>query len=334
MFAFQRRTIEAATDFKFRPAINRFQSAEALFEGMHISKTPGSKVEINLGGVRDNVGASAAVDEVRVYRHAMAGIVPFLNAGDLSGQFVNRVDALIGVQTGVRGTAMNLELDFTSAFTGSFDKPARTERGLENENSVASTSFVFNQFTGGFTANLLVGGPKKNQALGESGFQFLQSFESKKGLNDTGFHVEGPRAVRSAADDAKRHFGKSAGGINGIVVAKDKKLRSGRSRERGPDGAKMIATMSLPNDLDECSTEQPFVSEKAGAAVGVVFFKAGRLDERKLAQRVHHAREAFLKVSEEGLRQRWLSHNLEMVAMRSSKGNRAAEPAVKRPRKL
>ena len=93
----------------------------------------------------------------------------------------------------------------------------------------------------------------------------------------------------------------------------------------------MIAAIPLLEELDESPAKEPFVREITGAAVGVVFFEAGRFDESELAQGVHHALKALAKVSEESLRKSLLSHNEEMVAMQSARGNSPANEAVKQP---
>ena len=68
---------------------------------------------------------------------------------------------------------------------------------------------------------------------------------------------------------------------------------------RSPDGANVITTAFLLNQLDLSSTELPLVGEKASAAIRMIFFKARRFDEGELAQSIHHPREPFTKVSEE-----------------------------------
>jgi hypothetical protein len=93
----------------------------------------------------------------------------------------------------------------------------------------------------------------------------------------------------------------------------------------------MIAAMSLLDDLDEGSAEEPFVGEETSATVSVVFFETGRFDERELAQSVHHPREPFGKVSEESFGECLLDHDEEMVAMRMARGNSPAMEAVSRP---
>ena len=324
VFAFQRRAIKTTANFEFDAAANGFQRVESLFQSAHIAEPPGTKIEIDFGGVRNDVRARAAIDEVRVDGHAVTGVVPFFNACDLSGEFMNGVDTLIGVQTGVGRAAMDHELGFPNALTRSLDQPARAEARLKDEDGVASAGFFFNELARGFAANFLVGGPEEDEPLGNGGFQFLQGFESKEGLNDTSFHVKGAGAESLSANDAEGHFGKSAGRIDRIVMAEDKELRTRRSRQGGPDGAEMIAAMSLLDDLDESSAEQPFVSEKASAAVCVVFFETGGFDEGELAQSVHHPREPFTKVSMESFGKCLLSHDEEMVAMQSAPGNSAA----------
>lgn len=49
----------------------------------------------------------------------------------------------------------------------------------------------------------------------------LNGLEREESLYKAGFHVEDARAERFSADDAKRHFPKRAGGIDGVVVAEN-----------------------------------------------------------------------------------------------------------------
>src|SRR5208283_5695156 len=85
VLAFERRAIEAAAQFQLGAASNGFQSAESLFQGVHIGVTPGAKIEINFSAVGNDVGARAAIDEVGIDGNAVTGIVPFFNASDLRG---------------------------------------------------------------------------------------------------------------------------------------------------------------------------------------------------------------------------------------------------------
>jgi hypothetical protein len=302
LLAFERRAIKTAMDFELGAAMDGFQSMQALFEGAHIGRTPGTQIELGFSQFRDDVDACSALDDIRIYSDAMAEIVPLFDAGDLRGELMNGVDAFFRGEAGMRGAAMNNDFGLADALAGSLDEPARTERWLEDKDGVAAASFRFDEDAGGFAADLLVGSPQENDALGNRGLRLLQGLESKKRLNNAGLHVKGAGAIGFATREAIGHFGDGAGGVDRIVVAEDEELRSGRSNGGRPDDAKMIAAMLLAEHLDERAAQQPFVREKATAAVGAFFIQAGRFQERELLEDFQHVRQP---AAEQGKKSLW-----------------------------
>jgi len=197
---------------------------------------------------------------------------------------------------------MNNDFGLTDALAGSFDEATRTERRLKDKDGVTAAGFRFDEDAGGFAADLLVGSPHEHDALGNRGLHFLQGLESKKRLDNASLHVKSAGAISFATREAIGHFGDGAGGVDRIVVAQDEELCSGRCNGRGPDDAKMIAAMLLAKNLDERAAQQPFVREKAAAAVGAFFIQAGRLQKRKLLENLQHVRQP---VAEQGQKSPW-----------------------------
>jgi hypothetical protein len=72
------------------------------------------------------------------------------------------------------------------------------------------------------------------------------------------------------------HLGKSAGRIDGVVVAEDEELGFGARVGGGPDDAEMIAAMFLGDSANKGFASEPKVSEKFAAEIGGSFFGAGR----------------------------------------------------------
>src|SRR5271165_5587540 len=112
VFAFQRRAIKASSDLEFDATTNGLKRTEALFQRAHIGQAPGAEIEIGLGGIRYDVGARATIDEVRVDSHAVARIVPLLDASDLCREFVDGIDALIWIKASVSSTAVDHDFSF------------------------------------------------------------------------------------------------------------------------------------------------------------------------------------------------------------------------------
>jgi len=194
------------------------------------------------------------------------------------------------------------DLGLTYAFAGGFDEPARTERGLQDEDGVATKSFRFDEDAGGFAADLFVGSPQEDDALGNRRMGLLQGFQGKERLDNTGLHVKRARAIGFVAGESIRHFGDGTGGVNRIVMAEDEELRPGRGDRGRPDDAKMIAAMLLAEHLDERAAQQPLVCEKATAAVGAFFVQAGRLEESELLQDFQHVRQPGAEQGNQSLR--------------------------------
>jgi len=97
-----------------------FQRVEAFFYRVHVGGAPGTQVQHGTGVFGYYVGAGAAFDDVGVDADAAAQIVPFFDANDLGGEFVNGVDAFLWGQAGVGGAAINGELGFAHTFTRGF----------------------------------------------------------------------------------------------------------------------------------------------------------------------------------------------------------------------
>jgi hypothetical protein len=104
-------------------------------------------------------------------------------------------------------------------------------------------------------------------------------------------------------------------------MAEDQELRARSGRGRVPDSADVVTSASLFDQLYVSPAKGPFVGEETSAAVGVIFLKAGRLDQCELTQSVHHLREPFAKVSKESLGKRYLGHDREMVTTAVPAGN-------------
>jgi len=291
LLAFQRRAIEAAMDFEPGAAMDRFQFMQALFEGAHVGCMPSAKIKLGFGQFRDNVDARAAFDNVCIDGDAAPEVVPLLDTGDLRGEFVNSVDALFRGKPSVRRATVNNDLGLADALAGSFDETTRSKGRFENKDGVTAAGFRFDQNAGGFAADFLVGSPEEDEALGNLGLSFLQDFESKKRLDDSGLHVESAGAISFVAHEAVRHFGDSASRIDGIVMAEDEELRSGRRNRGGPNDAKMIATMLLAEHLNKRAPQQPLVGEEAAAAVSTFFIQTGRLKRSELLEDFQHVRQ-------------------------------------------
>lgn len=136
----------------------------------------------------------------------------------------------------------------------------------------------------------------------------LQGFDSKKGLDNAGFHVKCAGTKSFAGGDAEGHAGECASGVDGIVMAEDQELAVGARSRRGPDNAEMIATMFLFEDFDQRTTKHPLVGEEATATVRRMLFKAGGLKESEFTKRVQHIWETWAQNREKGLRKRELGH--------------------------
>jgi len=96
------------------------------------------------------------------------------------------------------------------------------------------------------------------------------------------------------------HFAERAGGVDGVVMAQDKKL-AGRfcSRSGAPLDADVIASNFLEDEFDTNVALAPLGSDQFGAAVSGCLFCAGRFSESEAAQNGEHLRELGTKKSEE-----------------------------------
>src|SRR5258708_3391077 len=72
----------------------------------------------------------------------------------------------------------------------------------------------------------------------------------------------------------------------------------------------MAPAMFLPDNLRNSAVAQPFLRQKLAAAVGRLFFQAGRFKQRQFTQSFQHLRQPFAQVGEEGKR----GHGKGMVA--------------------
>ena len=321
MFLFKRRAVEATAEFKPCAAMNGFQGAKAIFERAHVGTFPSTKIESGLGVIGDDVGAGAAGDDVGVDGYASAKIVPLFDAGDLGGEFMDRIDAFFGSETRVGSAAVDDEFGLAHTFAGGFQQAAGAERRLQDEDRVAALRLCLNNFPGRLAANFLVGGPQKDQALADFRARFAKRFEGEEGLHDAGLHIEGARAKGFAARDAEGHRGERAAGVDGVVMAEDEKLRFGARVRGSPQDAEMIAAVALLDDLDDGAVAQPLFRQEFAAAVGGLFFEAGRFQQSKFPQRFHHLREALAKGRKKGNG----SHGSGMVAREAQT---AGQPAA------
>jgi len=146
-------------------------------------------------------------DDAGVDGDTTAKIVPFFNARELLRQFVNGINTFLRCETRVRGAAMHDQLSFTDSLARRLQQAARAERRFEHEDGIAAARFRFEEFAGGFAANLLVGSPEEDNAFAKRYFHSLKRLQREKRLNDSGLHVESSRAVGFAASHSERHPG-------------------------------------------------------------------------------------------------------------------------------
>ena len=253
VFALQGRASEAARDFELCAAMNGLKGVQAGFEGAHVRGAPGAKVESSFGAIGNDVGASAAFDDVGIDGDAAAGAVPFFDTGDLCGEFVDGVDAFFRGEAGVRGAAVDKQLGFANSFAGGFKQAAWAEGRFEDEDSVAATGFRLDNRARGLAADFFVGGPEKDEVFSGRKLQLFKQFKSEQRLDDAGFHVKGTRAEGFAARDAEGHFGESAGGIDGIVMAENQKLAAKAGGGWRPSNAKMVAMKFFFQDVNDAA---------------------------------------------------------------------------------
>ena len=151
--------LKASANFEFRARKNWTESVQAALDTAHVGDAECAKIEDGFGALGDDVYACAAFDDVRVHSDAATRIVPFLDSSKLARQFVNRVDAFFWREAGVRGAAVDDELDLAHAFASCLDQALRSERGLQYENGIAAAGFGFDEFAREIATDLFVGSP-------------------------------------------------------------------------------------------------------------------------------------------------------------------------------
>ena len=75
-----------------------------MFQPSHVGDAQGAQIENRAGAIGDYVGARAALDEAGVDGDAPTQVVPPLNALELPGEFVDRIDAFLRSEARMRGT--------------------------------------------------------------------------------------------------------------------------------------------------------------------------------------------------------------------------------------
>src|SRR5579859_875888 len=289
--ALKRSAGEAAGDFEFCAAKNRFEGVQLFFDGAHIGAAKRAEIDRGSRLFGDDVDARATFHDVSVHGYAAANVVPRKYFCQLQSQFVNGVDAFFRREAGVRSFAAHDELRFADSFARRLEQARWSERRLRHEDGVAATRFRFEQLARSAGANFFVGGPKKNDLLFYARVRGEQRVQREERLNDSGFHVEDAGAVYFAAGGAKGHFGERSGGVDGVVMTENEKLATGFfCGARAPDDANVIAADFLMQQFDADIAFAPFRGDYFRAAVGRVFFRAGRLRQRENAQDGEHLR--------------------------------------------
>jgi hypothetical protein len=85
----------------------------------------------------------------------------------------------------------------------------------------------------------------------------------------------------------------------------------------------MIAAMLLRDTLDAHASFAPFFRDEAAAAIGGIFFKAGRFRKNKPAQSGEHLRQARLQAAQELCGEVSIRHGAEMLSTRHDQSNQA-----------
>src|SRR5260370_14016846 len=156
--------VEPAGDLEPGAALNGAQIVQANFEVAHIGNAKRAQIENSSSAFRNDVGARAAFDDAGVDGEAAAKIIPFLDAPELPRQFVNGVESLLRREARMRCAAMHDSLVFTDSLPFRLQQSARTEGSLQDKDGIAAPRFRFQDFAGGFAADLLVGRPQDNDA--------------------------------------------------------------------------------------------------------------------------------------------------------------------------
>ena len=312
-FVFERGAIEAAANFEFCTGMAWTKSVELAFEAAHVRDAERSEIEDGAGTLGDNVRPGSAFDNVGVNGHAAAEIVPLLDVRKLPRKFVDGVDAFLGSEARVRGAAMNDKFSFAYAFAGSLEEAFWAEGRFEYEDSIATASFRFDEFSRDIAADLFVGSQKKKQAVRQRGPRFLQSFESEEGLNDAGFHIKDAGAIGFSGGDAEGHFAECAGGIDRVVVAENEILPSGPRFLRPPGDEELVAAEFLRDALNARAALAPFGCKQAAATVGGSFFETGRFRADEPLERGEHLRQATFQETQEFFGVVYVRHGRDML---------------------
>jgi hypothetical protein len=160
-FAFERSAVESAADFQACARKNRAERVQAALEAARVCYAECTKIEDGAGTLSDYIHTSSALDDVRVHGHAVARVVPLLDACELARKLVNRVDTFLRGEARVRSAAMDDELGLTYAFARRFDQSSRPKRRLEYKDGITAAGFCFDEFPRALTADLFVGSPKE-----------------------------------------------------------------------------------------------------------------------------------------------------------------------------
>src|SRR5580765_237665 len=121
-FAFERSAVESAADFQACARKNRAERVQAALEAVHVCDAECTKIEDGTGTLSDYIHTSSALDEVSVHGHAVARVIPLLDACELARKLVNRVDTFLRGEARVRGAATDDELGLTYAFACCLDQ--------------------------------------------------------------------------------------------------------------------------------------------------------------------------------------------------------------------
>ena len=301
---------------------------QLFFDPAHVPKGHRAEIESGASVLGDDVCARTAFDDVRVHADPSARIIPAFEARDLARQLVDGIDAFLGSEPGVCGSATHDQLRLANSFTRSFQETLRAERGLEHKDGVAAPRFLLDQFTGSVAADLLVGSPQEDDALGEWDVELFQCLESEERLNEARLHVKNTRTVGLADAHAERHEFERATRVHRIVMSEDEQLACRFPGPFPPRDAEMIAAMALRQDFDAGAAVPPFLGEQAAAAVRGGFLQARRFCKDEPPQRRQHLRGSWFQRLQQRLRQIGLGHGAQMLATRPTCGKGGREALI------
>ncbi len=314
-FAFERRTVETAGDFKASSPIKWPQSVQSALQVAHVGDAKGAQIEYSARAFRDDVGPRAAFDDAGVDGDAAAKIIPSFDARELPRQLVDSVDPFLRRKTRMRGAAMHDQFSFTGTLAGRLQKAARAEGRLEDEDRIAAARFGFKNSARRFAADLLVGSPEEDDAFAKRHIRVVKRLQREKCLNDSRLHVKGSRAVSFAAFQSERHLCEGPGRVHRIVMAEDEEL-AGRARfTRRMSNVEKIAAMFLCDSIHAHVEFIPFLGDDAAATIGGGFFQAGRFRSHESAQRREHLRQTRLQEAQKLLGGMGIRHGADMLTM-------------------